>query len=110
MIHTLRFGNFYRAVVGAKSYLGITNSRGPANSQIQIPLMDKHDTGRRLLYLRFSLPSLMPPRMTNWLWPSGSGRRTGPNESRVIDPISELGSGFSLNFRFALSLDALTDR
>ena len=47
LIHTLQFGNFYREAVGAKSYLGFTNTRGPANTQIQIPLMDKHDTGRR---------------------------------------------------------------
>jgi len=51
LIHTLHFGNFYRQAVGAKSYLGFTNTRGPANSQIQIPLMDKHDTGRRSHYL-----------------------------------------------------------
>ena len=51
LIHTLQFGNFYREAVGAKSYLGFTNSRGPSNTQIQIPLMDKHDGGRRSHYL-----------------------------------------------------------
>ena len=51
LIHTLHFGNFYRNAVGAKSYLGFTNTRGPANTQLQIPLMDKHDTGRRSHYL-----------------------------------------------------------
>lgn len=51
LIHTLQFGNFYREAVGAKSYLGFTNTRGPANTQIQVPLMDKHDTGRRSHYL-----------------------------------------------------------
>jgi hypothetical protein len=51
LIHTLHFGNFYREAVGAKSYLGFTNTRGPANTQIQIPLMDKNDTGRRSHYL-----------------------------------------------------------
>lgn len=51
LIHTLLFGNFYREAVGAKTYLGFTNGRGPANSQIQIPLMDKHDSGRRSHYL-----------------------------------------------------------
>ena len=58
LIHTLRFGNFYREAVGAKTYLGFTNSRGPANTQIQIPLMDKHDAGRRSHYLtiQFSIP------------------------------------------------------
>jgi Amino acid synthesis len=51
LIHTLRFGNFYREAVGAKTYLGFTNLRGPANTQLQIPLMDKHDAGRRSHYL-----------------------------------------------------------
>lgn len=58
LIHTLRFGNFFREAVGAKTYLGFTNSRGPANTQLQIPLMDKHDAGRRSHYLtiQFSVP------------------------------------------------------
>lgn len=51
LIHTLHFGNFFREAVGAKSYLGFTNTRGPANTQMQIPLMDKNDTGRRSHYL-----------------------------------------------------------
>ena len=48
--HTLRFGNFYRSAVGAKSYLVFTNTRAPANGPIMIPLMDKHDPGRRSHY------------------------------------------------------------
>lgn len=58
LIHTLHFGNFYRQAVGAKTYLGFTNTRGPANCPIMIPLMDKHDTGRRSHYLtvQFSIP------------------------------------------------------
>ncbi|MEM8597666.1 MAG: amino acid synthesis family protein, partial [Pseudomonadota bacterium] len=42
LIHTLRFGNFYREAVGAKSYLSFTNTRGPANAPIMVPLMDKN--------------------------------------------------------------------
>ena len=51
LIHTLRFGNFYREAVGAKSYLSFTNTRGPAGASLQIPRMDKHDAGRRSHYL-----------------------------------------------------------
>ncbi|SCB58197.1 Amino acid synthesis [Rhizobium aethiopicum] len=51
LIHTLRFGNFYRQAVGAKSYLAFCNTRGPANAPITIPLMDKNDEGRRSHYL-----------------------------------------------------------
>ncbi|RLK08497.1 amino acid synthesis family protein [Ruegeria conchae] len=58
LIHTLRFGNFYREAVGAKSYLAFTNTRGTANAPIMVPLMDKNDAGRRSHYLtiQFSIP------------------------------------------------------
>ena len=55
IIHTLRFGNFYRQAVGAKSYLSFCNTRGGANAPIMIPLMDKNDAGRRSHYLTISL-------------------------------------------------------
>ena len=58
LIHTLRFGNFYREAVGAKSYLAFTNTLGGANAPIMVPLMDKNDAGRRSHYLtiQFSIP------------------------------------------------------
>ncbi|WP_432448105.1 amino acid synthesis family protein [Aliiroseovarius marinus] len=55
LIHTLRFGNHYREAVGAKSYLSFTNTRGPANAPLHIPLMDKNDGGRRSHYLTIQL-------------------------------------------------------
>ena len=57
-IHTLRFGNHYRKAVGAKSYLAFTNVRCGPNAPIQIPLMHKHDDGRRSHYLtvHFAIP------------------------------------------------------
>lgn len=63
LIHTLHFGNFYREAVAAKSYLGFTNTRGPAGTAINVPLMDKHDTGRRSHYLtvQFSIPDAPAP-------------------------------------------------
>lgn len=58
LIHTLRFGNHYREAVGAKSYLAFSNTRGPANAPIMVPLMDKNDAGRRSHYLtiQFAIP------------------------------------------------------
>ena len=58
LIHTLRFGNHDRTAVGAKTYLAFTNTRGPANCPIMIPLMDKNDEGRRSHYLtiQFAIP------------------------------------------------------
>jgi hypothetical protein len=55
LIHYVPFGNAYREAVGAKTYLGFTNTRGPANTPIVIPLMDKHDGGRRSHYLTIQL-------------------------------------------------------
>ena len=62
LIHTLRFGNFYREAVGAKSYLAFTNTRGPANAPIMVPLMDKNDTGRRSHYLTIQFAISDAPR------------------------------------------------
>ena len=62
IIHTLRFGNFYREAVGAKSYLSFTNTRGPADSPIMIPLMDKNDAGRRSHYLTIQFSIADAPR------------------------------------------------
>ena len=63
LIHSPRFGNICRVAVGARTYLGFTNVRGPANSQIQVPLMDKHDAGRRSHYLtvQFSIADAPGP-------------------------------------------------
>ena len=58
LIHTLRFGNHYRQALAAKTYLAFTSVRGPANCAVMIPLMDKHDEGRRSHYqtIHFSIP------------------------------------------------------
>ncbi len=58
LIHTLHFGNIYRNAVEAQSYLSFTNTRGPANAAIMVPLMDKHDAGKRSHYLtiQFAIP------------------------------------------------------
>lgn len=63
LIHTLRFGNYYREAVGAKTYLAFTNTRGPANYPMLIPLMDKADEGRRSHYLtiQFAIPDAPAP-------------------------------------------------
>lgn len=62
LIHTLRFGNFFREAVGAKSYLAFTNTRGGANAPIMVPLMDKNDAGRRSHYLTIQFSISDAPR------------------------------------------------
>lgn len=58
MTHTLWFGNQFRDAVSAKTYLAFSNLRGGAGSPLVIPLMDKHDGGRRSHYqtIHLSIP------------------------------------------------------
>ena len=89
LIHTLQFGNFYRKAVGAKSYLGFTNTRGPANTQIQIPLMDKHDTGRRSHYLTVQFSIYDAPAVDELVVALGAATRGRPHH-RIGDRYSDL--------------------
>ena len=89
LIHTLQYGNFYREAVGAKSYLGFTNTRGPANSQIIIPLMDKHDTGRRSHYLTVQFSIYDAPAENELVVALGAATGGRPNH-RIGDRYSDL--------------------
>ena len=89
IIHTLQFGNFYREAVGAKSYLGFTNIRGPANTQIQIPLMDKHDTGRRSHYLTVQFSIYDAPDVNEIVCALGAATSGRPHH-RIGDRYSDL--------------------
>ena len=89
LIHTLHFGNFYRDAVKAKSYLGFTNTRGPANTQIQIPLMDKNDTGRRSHYLTVQF-SISDAPASDELIAAFGGANGGRPHHRIGDRYSDL--------------------
>ena len=89
IIHTLQFGNFYREAVGAKSYLGFTNTRGPANTQIQIPLMDKHDNGRRSHYLTVQFSIYDAPDVDEIVCALGAATSGRPHH-RIGDRYSDL--------------------
>ena len=89
IIHTLQFGNFYREAVRAKSYLGFTNIRGPANTQIQIPLMDKHDTGRRSHYLTVQFSIYDAPDVDEIVCALGAATSGRPHH-RIGDRYSDL--------------------
>lgn len=91
LIHTLQFGNFYREAVGAKSYLGFTNTRGPANTQIQIPLMDKHDTGRRSHYLTIQFSIYDAPAPGELVVALGAATGGRPHH-RIGDRYSDLAA------------------
>lgn len=89
LIHTLRFGNAYRVAVEAKSYLAFTNTRGPANAPITIPLMDKNDAGRRSHYLtiQFAIPDA--PRADEIVVALG-GAASGRPHHRIGDRYQDL--------------------
>ena len=89
LIHTLRFGNHFREAVGAKSYLAFTNTRGPANAAIMVPLMDKNDAGRRSHYLtiQFAIPDA--PRADEIVVVLG-GATSGRPHHRIGDRYQDL--------------------
>ena len=89
LIHTLHFGNFYRDAVKAKSYLGFTNTRGPANTQIQVPLMDKYDSGRRSHYLTVQFSISDAPASDELIAVFG-GANGGRPHHRIGDRYSDL--------------------
>ena len=89
LTHTLRFGNFYREAVGAKSYLSFTNLRGPANTAITIPMMDKIDAGRRSHYLTLQFSIGDAPGPDEILVALG-GATTGRPHHRIGDRYQDL--------------------
>ena len=89
LIHTLRFGNFYREAVGAKSYLSFSNTRGGANAPISIPLMDKNDAGRRSHYLTIQFSISDAPRADELVLALG-GATGGRPHHRIGDRYQDL--------------------
>ncbi|PWQ99873.1 amino acid synthesis family protein [Leucothrix pacifica] len=93
LIHTLHFGNHYRNAVAAKSYLSFTNTRGPANAPISIPLMDKNDAGRRSHYLtiQFAIPDAPAPDEVVIVLGGASGGRPHHRIGDRYQDLKELG-------------------
>jgi hypothetical protein len=89
LIHTLRFGNFFRQAVGAKSYLAFTNIRAAADTSIQIPLMDKNDVGRRSHYLTIQFSIADAPRADEIVVALGAAT-TGRPHHRIGDRYQDL--------------------
>ena len=89
LTHTLRFGNHYREAVGAKSYLSFTNTRGPANAPIMVPLMDKNDAGRRSHYLTIQFSIADAPRADEVVVVLG-GATSGRPHHRIGDRYQDL--------------------
>ncbi|MBX2882081.1 MAG: amino acid synthesis family protein [Granulosicoccus sp.] len=89
LIHTLHFGNFYREAVGATSYLAFSNTRGSGNAPIAVPLMDKHDAGRRSHYLTVQFSIADAPRADEIVIVLG-GANGGRPHHRIGDRYKDL--------------------
>ena len=89
LIHTLRFGNFYREAVEAQSYLAFTNTRGGANAPILVPLMDKNDAGRRSHYLTIQFSISDAPRDNELVIALGAATSGRPHH-RIGDRYQDL--------------------
>jgi len=89
LIHTLRFGNHYREAVAAKSYLSFTNSRGPADCPIVVPLMHKDDSGIRSHYLTVQFSIADAPRQDEVIVALG-GATGGRPHHRIGDRYQDL--------------------
>lgn len=89
LIHTLRFGNHFRTAVDAKSYLSFTNTRGPANAAIAVPLMDKNDAGRRSHYLTIQFSISDAPRVDEIVVVLGAATSGRPHH-RIGDRYQDL--------------------
>ncbi|MEM7173541.1 MAG: amino acid synthesis family protein [Pseudomonadota bacterium] len=93
LIHTLRFGNFYRDAVQAKSYLSFSNTRAGPNGAIAIPLMHKHDAGMRSHYLtiQFAISDSPAPNEIVVALGAGIGGRPHHRIGDRYQDLKELG-------------------
>ena len=91
IIHTVNYGNVLRKAIGGKAYLGFTNTRGPANTQINIPLMDKNDTGRRSHYLTVQM-HIHDAQANHELIVAFAGSTGGRPHHRIGDRYSDLAA------------------
>lgn len=89
LTHTLWFGNQYREAVGAKSYLVFANTRGAAGTSLMIPLMDKHDGGRRSHYQTIHLSVQDAPAEDEVILALGASIGGHPNH-RIGDRYQDL--------------------
>lgn len=89
LIHTLHFGNLYREAVSASSYLAFSNTRGSGDAPIAVPLMDKHDAGRRSHYLTVQFSIADAPRADEIVVVLG-GANGGRPHHRIGDRYKDL--------------------
>ncbi len=55
LIHTLRFGNYFRNAVLGSTYLSFTNTRGGPGATLSVPMTHKSEVGKRSHFLTGTL-------------------------------------------------------
>lgn len=93
LIHTLRFGNPFRQAVGGTSYLSFTNTRGPADASISIPMLHKTDSGLRSHYitLQFAISDAPAPDEIVIAIGAATGGRLHPRIGNRYEDMAEMG-------------------
>src|SRR5699024_738602 len=98
VIHNLRFGDRYRAAVGARTYLAFTNKRGGPGTSLQIPMLHIHESGTRshFVTLEFSIADApATDELVVALGASSGGRphaRIGDRDLDAIEMAKENGT------------------
>lgn len=92
-IHTLRFGNRLRDAVKGTTYLHFTNTRGPANAPILIPLAHKKDAGLRSHYntIQFSISDAPAAGELVVAIGAATGGRMHPRIGNRYEDMAEMG-------------------
>jgi hypothetical protein len=97
LIHTLRFGNFFREAVGGKSYLSFTNKRGGPGCSVAVPMMHKLDEGQRSHYLtiEFSINDAPGPDEIVVALGASTGGRAHPRIGNRYTDMEEMAAAKS---------------
>ena len=97
LIHTLRFGNFFREAVRGKSYLSFTNKRGGPGCSIAVPMMHKLDEGQRSHYLtiEFSINDAPGPDEIVVALGASTGGRAHPRIGNRYSDMEEMAAAKS---------------
>ena len=92
LVHTLRFGNPFRKMANASSFLSSTTTRGSAGAHVMVPLTNKNDSGLRSHFMtgEFAIPDA--PRADEILVAIGAASSARPF-ARIGDRKDEIAGG-----------------
>lgn len=93
LIHTLRFGNVFRAAAEGTTYLSFTNTRNGAGGLLSLPMTHKNVTGSRSHFLTMNLQIEDSPRSNEIVVAIGAadGGRAHPRIGDRFKDMEEMG-------------------